>query len=132
MIRDSAVRDSEEKVTVMPTGFRDMRVYQQAFAVSLNVHKASLEFPKIEQYALASQMRRASKSICANLAEGYGKQSHSVPEFNRFISMSIGSANEMIVWTEYALALGYITEETFATWSDSFDHIAKMLQKLRK
>ena len=50
------------------------------------VHRASLDFPAIEQRALADQVRRASKSICANLAEGFGKQAASPAEFRRFLS----------------------------------------------
>ncbi|TGP25104.1 MULTISPECIES: four helix bundle protein [unclassified Mesorhizobium] len=50
---------------------KDLEVYRRAYAVSLEVHKATLVFPKIEQYALADQMRRSSKAICANLAEGF-------------------------------------------------------------
>ncbi|WP_263498206.1 four helix bundle protein [Mesorhizobium sp. CA13] len=52
---------------------RDLDVYRRAYAVSLDVHKATLVFPKMEQYALADQMRRSSKAICANLAEGFAK-----------------------------------------------------------
>ena len=48
----------------------DLEVFQRAYRVSLEVHRASLAFPQIEQFALADQIRRASKSICANLAEG--------------------------------------------------------------
>jgi four helix bundle protein len=95
------------------------------------VHKASLEFPKIEQYALADQIRRASKSICANLAEGFGKQSASSAEFKRFVSISVGSASEMQVWCEYALALGYIDQRIFDVWHEGYDHIIKMLQRLK-
>jgi four helix bundle protein len=54
--------------------FRDLIVYQRAYGLSLQIHKASLGFPKMEQYALADQMRRASKSICGNIAEGFAKQ----------------------------------------------------------
>ena len=50
----------------------DLEVFRRAYRVSLEVHRASLEFPRIEQFALADQIRRASKSICANLAEGFG------------------------------------------------------------
>ena len=49
-------------------------MFRRAYRVSLEVHRASLEFPAIEQRALADQIRRASKSICANLAEGFGRQ----------------------------------------------------------
>ena len=54
--------------------FHDLDVYQKAYQLSLDIHKATLGFPKLEQFALADQMRRASKSICANLAEGFAKQ----------------------------------------------------------
>jgi four helix bundle protein len=137
VIRDSIIRDSTEESVVaikssLISSVRELRVYQMAFALSLDVHKSSLTFPKIEQYALADQMRRASKSICANLAEGFAKQSYSVPEFNRFVMMAIGSANEMIVWNDYALALEYIPQDQYTKWVDGFDHIAKMLHKLKK
>ena len=138
MIRHSSFEDKVRNETVVPMndGFvshvRDLRVYQRAFELSLAVHKATLLFPKIEQYALGDQMRRASKSICANLAEGFGKQAHSKAEFNQFVSMAAGSASEMIVWTEFAEALGYISKECAAEWTDGFDHVSKMLQKLRK
>jgi len=46
--------------------FHDLDVYQKAYQLSLDIHKATLGFPKLEQFALADQMRRASKSICAN------------------------------------------------------------------
>ena len=55
-------------------GFEDLDVFRRAYRVSLEVHRASLEFPRIEQFALADQIRRASKSICANLAEGFGRR----------------------------------------------------------
>ena len=86
--------------------FEDLEVFGRAYRLSLEVHRASLEFPRIEQFALADQIRRASKSICANIAEGFGKQRQSRTEFHRFVSMAIGSADEMQVWTLYARDLG--------------------------
>ena len=73
----------------MAKRFEDLEVFKRAYLVSLEIHKATLEFPQIEQYALADQLRRSSKGICANVAEGFGKQSHSVAEFMRFIHMAI-------------------------------------------
>src|SRR5882757_7480748 len=75
----------------------DLEVFRRAYRLSLEVHRASLEFPRIEQFALADQVRRASKSICANLAEGFGRQQQSRPEFRRFLIMAVGSADEMQV-----------------------------------
>ena len=65
--------------------FEDLEVFRRAYRLSLEVHRASLEFPRIEQFALADQIRRASKSICANIAEGFGKQRQSRTEFHRFV-----------------------------------------------
>jgi four helix bundle protein len=91
-----------------------------------------LQMPAVEQYALAEQMRRASKSICVNLAEGYAKQGYSVAEFKRFIHISVGSADEMRVWVRYAFDLGYIDELTWQRWRDEYQAIAKMLQGLSR
>ena len=74
--------------------FEELEVFQRAYKISLEVHRFSLTMPQIEQYALADQIRRASKSICANLAEGFGKQGLSKPEFRRFVLMSMGSTDE--------------------------------------
>ena len=90
--------------------FEDLEVFQRAYKLSLEIHRETLKMPQIEQYALADQMRRASKSICVNLAEGFAKQAYSVVEFKRFIQMSIGSADEMRVWIRYCLDLGYADE----------------------
>jgi S23 ribosomal protein. len=106
----------------------DLKVFQRAFRVSLEIHKATLNFPKIEQYALADQMRRASKSVCANLAEGYAKQSFSKAEFKRFIGMAIASADEMKIWLKYTEALGYAD---VSVWREEYEVIVKMLGKLR-
>ena len=112
--------------------FEDLEVFKRAYRISLNVHHISLTFPQIEQYGLADQVRRASKSICANLAEGYGKQNHSEAEFKRYIRIGIGSADEMRVWIRYCLDLGYIDKATWKSWRDEYQVIAKMLQNLSK
>ena len=124
MIREDAGSKLVKKVS-------DLRAYQEAFAIALEVHKASLQFPKTEQYALADQMRRASKSICANLAESFARQKASELEFKRFITIAISSSDEMQVWTEFAQALDYIDSTTAAKWADKYDYISRMLQKLK-
>jgi four helix bundle protein len=110
--------------------FEDLDVFKRAYRTSLDVHKASLGFPQIEQRALGDQIRRASKSICANIAEGFGKQRQSRAEFRRFVMMAMGSADEMRVWLRYALDLGYIGEIQWQAWRDEYQQIAKMLQGL--
>ena len=96
--------------------FEDLQVFQRAYRVSLDVHRASLQFPAVEQHVLADQIRRASKSICANIAEGFGKQRRLGAEFKRYLLMAIGSADEMQVWLRYCSDLRYIDQETCAMW----------------
>ena len=110
--------------------FEDLEVFKRAYRVSLAVHRSSLSFPKVEQYALGDQVRRASKSICANIAEGFGKQRQSRVEFKRYLMMALGSADEMRVWSRYCLDLGYIDQKTWQHWRDEYQEIAKMLQGL--
>jgi four helix bundle protein len=109
----------------------DLEVFRRAYAISLDLHQASLKFPKIEQFGgLADQMRRASKSICANLAEGFGKQRQSNLEFKRYLLMAIGSADEMQVWLRYCADLEYMDQETCGRWRNEYRQIARMLQRL--
>ena len=110
--------------------FEDLEVFQRAYRLSLEIHRASLTFGAVEQRALADQIRRASKSICANVAEGYGRQKRSKAEFKRFLQMAIGSSDEMRVWVRYALDLGYIDEPTWRRWRDEYQTITRMLQSL--
>ncbi len=112
--------------------FEDLEVFQRAYRISLEVHRASLKFPSIEQYALADQIRRASKSICANLAEGTAKWHASAPEFRRYVLIAMASADEMRVWARYCLDLGYIDEATWSVWRDEYQEISKMLHGLAR
>ncbi len=110
--------------------FEDLEVFQRAYRISLEVHKLSLDFPRNEQFVLADQVRRASKSICANIAEGFGRQGYSLADFKRFLVMAIGSADEMRVWARYCFDLGYIDEPRWQSWRDEYQAIARMLSGL--
>ena len=114
------------------SSFEDLEVFQRGYKISLEIHRSSLRFPKVEQYGLADQIRRASKSICANIAEGFGKRSYSKREFIRYLKMAVGSGDEMRVWIRYCLDLGYIDESTWSNWSAEYKEITRMLQGLIK
>ena len=112
--------------------FDELEAFQRAYRLSLEVHRSSLGWPRVEQTGLADQVRRSSKSICANVAEGWGKQAHSKKEFNRFLYMAIGSCDEMRVWVRYCRDLGYVEAAVWHRWSDEYREIAKMLQGLSR
>ncbi len=128
--------DREQKVVPLgarPGSFEDLEVFRRAYRVSLEVHRMSLGFPAIEQRALGDQVRRASKSICANIAEGcFARQGRAPADFRRYLAMAIGSADEMRLWSRYCLDLGYIDEAMWQDWRDEYQAIAKMLQGLMR
>lgn len=114
----------------MPKSVYDLDVYQRSYSLAIEIHKATLTFPKIEQYALAGQMRRASKSICANLAEGFAKSYKSPAEFRRLINIALGSAEEMQVWLDFSNDLSYVDTETKNQWKAEYVIVCKQLNKL--
>ena len=75
-------------------------------------------------------MRRSSKAVCALLAEGVGRSRASRREFERYVVMALGSADEARLWCKYAEDLGYAPGEQVAAWRASFQEIARMLQGL--
>ena len=111
--------------------YEDLEVFKRAYGLSLDVHRISLDFPKVEQYGgLADQLRRSSKSVCALIAEGSGRQRSSNAEFKRYCVMAMGSADEARLWCRYARDLGYVDDERFTRWHDDYQQIARMLQGL--
>ena len=109
----------------------DLVVFKRAYAVSLEVHKGSLNFPKMEQYGgLADQLRRSSRSVCALLVEGAGRQRSSDVEFRRYVIMAMSSADEARLWCLYARDLGYIDEAQWSVWHEGYREIARMCQGL--
>jgi four helix bundle protein len=108
-------------------GFEDLDVFQRAYRVSLEVHRASLEFPWLEQFALADPVRRASKSICANLVEGFGRQGWSKSEFRRFLMMAV-RPTRCRYRRSTARDLGYIDSVVAEHWQAEYREIGRMLR----
>lgn len=110
---------------------KDLKAYQDSYALSLDVHKTTLTFPEVEQRGLADQMRNICKSICVNIAEGYLKQQAFDVEYRQFIDIAINLVSEMQVLTEFSADLGYIDSEKGKAWTVSFESISRMLHNLK-
>ncbi len=118
---------------VVPRDVRGLAVFRRAYSLSLQIHRDSLQFPKVEQYGgIADQLRRASKSVCALLAEGMGRQLGSKIEFRRYVVMALGSVEECKLWCQYAADLDYVEAEKAANWQEEYGEIGRMLQGLRR
>lgn len=111
------------------TTYRDLDVYQRSIKVLVAIHKLVLTFPDYERFDLCDQMRRASKSIPANIAEGYGRR-RSVRDFKHYLAMALGSANEMVVHLEIARELGYAEITLCHSLAEDYIVICKMLYRL--
>ena len=109
--------------------YEDLDVYQRAMEMLPVVHGLALTFPDYERYDLANQIRRASKSIPSNIAEGYAKK-RSPKEFQAFLTNAMGSASEMEVHLKIALKLGYISKEECLRSIAEYEIIGKQLYRL--
>jgi four helix bundle protein len=111
--------------------YRDLDVFKESYSAALAVSKLVKGFPGFEQFELARQMRRAARSIPANIVEGWAKRA-SAPEFKRYLQIAIGSCDEIRLWLEMSTAEGYITEKDRKEFVGRFNRIGAMLQGLWK
>lgn len=132
MNQESGIENRElQPIKIYARTAKDLEVFKKAYALSLEIHQAAERFPKHELYSLADQLKRATRSICANLAEGFAKQKDSKPEFARFISMCIGSCAEVDIWLSYTADLGYADVADCSRWQAGYDVVLKMLRNLK-
>lgn len=108
--------------------FRNLKVWQRAHGLTLQVYRATASFPKSEAYGLTSQIRRSCSSIPANIAEGCGRGGDA--DFARFVQIALGSASE----TQYHLLpahdLNFLTDADHKRLSNNITEVKRMLCSL--
>jgi four helix bundle protein len=92
------------------TSHRDLRVYQQAFESAMHIFMHTKAFPDEERYTLIDQMRRSSRSVCANLAEAWRNRRYE-KSFISKLSDAEAEAGETQVWIEFSVRLGYLSTD---------------------
>lgn len=113
--------------------YDELQVYKEAYALALDVHGITLQFPKHEQYGgMADQLRRSSKGICANMAEGLSKYAGSKADERRFLAMALGSVEESRVWLSFSGDLGYLAPHKVDELMKSYENVARMVYALMK
>jgi len=113
----------------MITSYKDLEVYKESYRIFLQVHKLTLKYPEYERYEIGAQLRKAAMSIPMNIAEGYGKKSSEL-DFKRFLTMSMGSCNEVEVLLDMSRDLEYITEQEYKELSERYDVLGKRINTL--
>jgi len=110
----------------MVQGFRDLKVYQLAYKLAMEIFRESKAFPRDERYSLTDQMRRSSRSTTANIAEGYRKRRYR----NMFLSKladADGEATETQVWLDFARDCGYLSRERYQELASGYEELGRML-----
>jgi four helix bundle protein len=108
--------------------FRDLRVWAKAHELTLAIYQRTHAFPKEEMYGVTSQLRRASASIGANIAEGCGRRSDA--EMRRFVQIARGSANEVEYHLLLARDLDFLTADEHKDLEGKVFEIQRMLASL--
>ncbi len=106
--------------------FRELLAYQKAFKLAMNIFEISKTFPKEEKYSLTDQIRRSSRSTCANIAESYRKRIYP-KHFVSKLTDSDGENSETAVWLEFALACKYIEEKIYKNLISESEEVGKLL-----
>jgi four helix bundle protein len=109
----------------------DLQVYKESMQLVKDIYELTREFPKDEQWALTSQMKRSVISIPSNLAEGSGRRSSK--ELSHFLNISLGSLSELETQIEIAILLKFIVEpEVLEPLKARIQAIKRMLVALQK
>ena len=108
--------------------FKKLKVWSKAHELTLLIYQRTRSFPKDEMYGLTSQIRPASASIGANIAEGCGRRSD--PEMRRFIQIARGSASELEYHLLLANDLHFLATDEFAAMESNILEIQRMLAAL--
>jgi four helix bundle protein len=109
--------------------FKELRVYQNAMDTAMRIFEATKSFPREEKYSMVDQMRRSSRSVCANLAEAWRKRRYRAA-FVAKLSDAESEACETQVWLEFANRCGYLDTSLCAEFDGLCDQIIGQLVKI--
>jgi four helix bundle protein len=110
--------------------FRKLQVWEKSHQLVLAIYRATVAFPQTELYGLTSQIRRASASIPANIAEGCGREGDA--ELSRFFQIAMGSASELEYHLLLAHDLGFLNDGDFRQLAPKVVEVKQMLASFIK
>ncbi len=111
-------------------GYRGLRVWQRSVDLAAEAYQLSRAFPKAEQYALTTQIRRAAASVVANIAEGNAR--YAVREYTHHLAIAHGSAAEVEALVHLAVRLGHTDDDASAPVLALCAEVSRMLRSLSK
>lgn len=129
MIDETAKRRNGETARKPIRHFRDLEVYQNALATGLRVYELSEKFPAEEKYSLTDQIRRSSRSVCANLAEAWRKRRYEAAFISK-LSDAEGEAAETQVRLEFAFHHRNLSRDEFVSVDDAYEKICAQIVRM--
>ena len=111
--------------------FRDLEVYQRAFAAAMEIFQITKQFPANEKYSLVDQIRRSSRSVCSCIAEAWRKRKYTAVFTNK-LTDAMQEGSETQCWLEFSDFCGYINKEVFNRLDIEYEHIVGMLMAMEK
>ena len=109
--------------------YKELRVYQSAVDAGLQIFELTKRFPVEEKYSMVDQMRRSSRSVCANIAEAWRKRRYQA-HFVSKLSDAEGEAEETRVWLEFASRCGNLSEDMAVELDNTYDKILAQLVRM--
>jgi len=109
--------------------FRELDVYQNAMTWTVKIFEMTRAFPAEERFSLTDQIRRSSRSVCANIGEAWRKRRYEAAFISK-LSDSESEAAETQIHAEIAWRCGYITEPVFKEVDDAYDHILGQIVRM--
>lgn len=106
-----------------------MEVYKLSYQIAMEIFHLTRNFPKEERYSLTNQIVRSSRSISANIAEGWGKRIYE-NDFKRHLIYAMGSLEETKTWLHFSRDCKYITEDDFVKFEKKLDETGARIFKL--
>lgn len=110
----------------MKQNFKSLEAYKKAFRLAMEIFEVSKSFPKDEMFGLTTQIRKASRSVCSNIGEGYRKRQYEA-HFVSKISDADMENSETQVWLDFALACRYIPENIFTDLTEKSEEVGRLL-----
>lgn len=110
----------------MLRGHRDLKVFQLAYDLAMEIFHLSKSFPVEEKYSLTDQIRRSSRSVAANIAEGFRKRRYPNMLINKLTDCD-GEATETQVWLDFASDCGYLSKINHDRLIEGYEEVGKML-----
>jgi four helix bundle protein len=111
--------------------YRDLNVFRESYGLALEISRATRKFPPEEQFESARQLRRAARSIPANIVEGWAKRS-AAAEFNRYLQIAIDWCDDCKLWLELSRDEGFLNAAEGSLLTNKFNVVGAMLRSLWK